>query len=374
MSEQRSNTPQQPQRRPRVSRNRKKTHRSKAAFALLYALFIVGMSAVLATVGWIWANDLLALNKEYTSVIVTVDNDESFGKVVDDLKDKGLIEYKFLFHLYGLFSNADDKITPGTYELNTNMDYRALVTNMSSSSSTRQTIDITIPEGYTIDQLFQLLEEQGVTTVEKLQDMSANWDYNFSWLKGLPLGDYHRLEGYLFPDTYTFYLGEDAKYVLNKMLVNFEAKMGDYLDQFNEESKYSLHDIVTIASMIEKETDGKDYATIASVIYNRLENTSAETQGYLQIDATLVYLNGGKVPTEADKAIDSPYNTYLYQGLPAGPISNPGMTALYAAIKPEDTSYYYYVLNPETKRHEFSKTYAQHQALVEKYGTSNEEG
>ena len=373
MSEQRPNTPQQPQRRPRVSRNRKKTHRSKAAFALLYALFIVGMSAVLATVGWIWANDLLALNKEYTSVIVKVENDESFGQVVSDLKDKGLIEYKFLFHLYGLFSNADDKITPGTYELNTNMDYRALVTNMSSSSSTRQTIDITIPEGYTIDQLFQLLEEQGVTTVEKLQDMSANWDYNFSWLKGLPLGDYHRLEGYLFPDTYTFYLGEDAKYVLNKMLVNFENKMGDYLDQFNEESKYSLHDIVTIASMIEKETDGEDYATIASVIYNRLEHTDAETQGYLQIDATLVYLNGGKVPTEADKAIDSPYNTYLYQGLPAGPISNPGMQALYAAIKPEDTSYYYYVLNPETKKHEFSRTYAQHQALVEKYGTSNEE-
>ena len=350
MSEQRSNTPQQPQRRPRVSRNRKKTHRSKAAFALLYALFIVGMSAVLATVGWIWANDLLALNKEYTSVIVTVDNDESFGKVVDDLKDKGLIEYKFLFHLYGLFSNADDKITPGTYELNTNMDYRALVTNMSSSSSTRQTIDITIPEGYTIDQLFQLLEV---------------YNQDGTCLKiSINQGDFSALL-LAFP-----YFCDCMK----GMLVNFEAKMGDYLDQFNEESKYSLHDIVTIASMIEKETDGKDYATIASVIYNRLENTSAETQGYLQIDATLVYLNGGKVPTEADKAIDSPYNTYLYQGLPAGPISNPGMTALYAAIKPEDTSYYYYVLNPETKRHEFSKTYAQHQALVEKYGTSNEEG
>ena len=368
MSEQRSHAPQEPQRRPRVSRNRKKPHRTKAASALLYVLFVVGLSAVLATVGWIWANDLLDLNKEYTSAIVKVENDEKFSDVVDSLKDNGLIEYKFLFHLYGLFSNASDKITPGTYELNTDMDYRALVTNMSSSSSTRQTIDITIQEGYTIDQIFQLLEEKGVTTVEQLQDMSANWDYNFSWLKDLPLGDYHRLEGYLFPDTYTFYLGEDPKYVINKMLVNFESKMEDYMDQFNEESKYSLHDIVTIASKIEKETDGEDYAKISSVIYNRLENTNAETQGYLQIDATLVYLNGGKVPTEADKAIDSPYNTYLYKGLPAGPISNPGMTALYAALNPENTSYYYYVLNPETKKHEFTKTYAQHQALVEKYG------
>lgn len=374
MSEQRPNTPQEPQRRPRVSRNRKKTRRSKAAAALLYVLFIVGLSAVLSTLGWIWANDLLALNKEYTSVIVKVENDESFGNVVNTLKEKGLIEYKFLFHLYGLFSNAGSKIAPGTYELNTDMDYRALVTNMSSSSSTRQTIDITIPEGYSIDQLFQLLEEQGVTTVEKLQDMSANWNYNFAWLKELPLGDYHRLEGYLFPDTYTFYLGEDAKYVLNKMLVNFQSKMGEYLEQFNQDSKYSLHDIVTIASMIEKETDGEDYTKIASVIYNRLENTGAETQGYLQIDATLVYLNGGKIPTEEDKNIDSPYNTYLYKGLPAGPISNPGMQALYAAIKPESTSYYYYVLNPETKKHEFSKTYAQHQALVNQYAAANEAG
>ena len=140
-----------------------------------------------------------------------------------------------------------------------------------------------------------------------------------------------------------------------------------------EEAQYSLHDIVTIASMIEKETDGtnnderNDYKSIASVIYNRLENPEAETVGYLQIDATLVYLNGGKVPTVADRAIDSPYNTYLYKGLPAGPISNPGMTSLLAAMNPADSKYYYYVLNPETNQHEYSRTYAEHEALVNRY-------
>ena len=122
-----------------------------------------------------------------------------------------------------------------------------------------------------------------------------------------------------------------------------------------------------IASMIEKETDSEDYRTISSVIYNRLTNLQAETAGYLQIDATLVYLNGGKVPTEADKAIASPYNTYLYQGLPAGPISNPGMASLLAAMEPESTNYYFYVLNPETKEHEFSRTYAEHSVLVQRY-------
>ena len=94
---------------------------------------------------------------------------------------------------------------------------------------------------------------------------------------------------------------------------------------------------------------------------------AAETVGSPQIDAPLVYLNGGKVPTVADRAIDSPYNTYLYKGLPAGPISNPGMTSLLAAMNPADTNYYYYVLNPETKQHEYSRTYAEHDALVQRY-------
>ncbi len=376
---------QQP--RPRTNRKRRRSQKSRIAVAFLYVLFVIGFSAILATVGWGWASDLLALNKEYSSVIITIPEDaitrtEQTGEngstytvsqadmdlVIDKLAEEGLIEHKFLFKLYAWFSKSDRKIVAGTYELNTEMDYRALVANMSSSSSTRQTLDVTIPEGYNIDQIFQMLEESGVSTVEKLQDMAANWDYAFDWLQDLPLGDYHRLEGYLFPDTYKFYLGEDPKYILNKMLVNFDSKMEQYFELFNEENPYSLHDVVILASMIEKETDGQDYKTIASVLYNRLENPEAETVGYLQVDATLVYINGGKVPTEADKAIDSPYNTYLYQGLPAGPISNPGMASLYAAMNPDSTRYYYYVLDPETGLHDFSRTYAEHQAKVERYG------
>ena len=360
--------PSQPQPRPKKRVKRRRSAGARVAGAFLYALFVIGLSAVLATLGWVWACDLLGLNKEYASTEITIEEDTRFSDVVDTLEKEGLIEYKFLFKLYAQFSHAEDKIAPGKYELNTEMDYRALVSNMGVSSATRQTTDITIPEGYTIDQVFALLDERGVTSVDKLQDMAANWNYAFDWLQGIPLGDYHRLEGYLFPDTYTFQLGENPKYVINKMLVNFDAKMDEYMARFSgEEAAYSLHDIVTIAAMIEKETDGEDYKTIASVIYNRLENPAAETVGYLQIDATLVYLNGGKVPTLADREIDSPYNTYKYQGLPKGPISNPGMASLMAAMNPEDTKYYFYVLNPETKRHEFSRTYAEHDALVQRY-------
>jgi UPF0755 protein len=151
------------------------------------------------------------------------------------------------------------------------------------------------------------------------------------------------------------------------MLVNFDSRFTDDMREQVAQGDYSIREILTIASMIEKETDGTDQKTIASVIYNRLENTSAETVGLLQIDATLAYINGGNVPTEADKAIDSPYNTYLYKGLPPGPIANPGMAAIRAAMNPDSTNYYYYVLNPETNLHEYSKTYAEHTAKVNRY-------
>lgn len=375
----------------RKKRRKERSLISRIAGAFLFLIFVLGASAVLATVGWAWANDLLALNKEYASVIMTVDADmfvEKTGEnedgttytytaadmdaIIDQLEEDGLIEYKFLFKLYSWFSKADRKITAGTYELNTNMDYRALVTNMGTSSSTRQTVDVTIPEGYNVEQIFQLLEDNGVSTVEKLTDMAANWPYKWDFLQELPLGDHRRLEGYLFPDTYTFYQGEDPKYVLNKMLLRFDQQMEEYYELFeadengNTQSPYTLHEIVIMASMIEKETDGNDYRTISSVLHNRLTNTG-ETAGFLQIDATLVYINGGRVPTAADKEINSPYNTYMYQGLPAGPISNPGMASLYAALNPESTKYYFYALNPATGLHEFSRTFQEHQNKLASY-------
>lgn len=366
-------------RTPSRRRRRTRSSRSRMAASALYALLVIAASVVLATVGWTWANDLLALNKEYTSIIITIPPESMIEETVtgsngevrtvaranieditEQLKKEGLIRYKFLFRLYAWFSDAEEKIVAGTYELDTDMDYRALVVNMGRSSATRQTIDVTIPEGYTVDQIFQLLDEKDVSTVEELKDMAANWPYKWSFLQDIPLGDYRRLEGYLFPDTYTFYLGEEPKYVINKMLLRFDEQMSQYYDRFTEDSPYTLHDIVILASMIEKETDGSDYRTISSVLYNRLTNESAETAGFLQIDATLVYINGGRTPTTADKEINSPYNTYLYKGLPAGPISNPGMASLYAALDPESTKYYFYALNPETGKHEFSRTYEEH--------------
>lgn len=361
-----SSSSRQPRRREetqRSSNTRRRKKRSGLSGAAIYAIFVIGVSALLACIGWVAANDVLALNKPEKTATITITNDDSFGDVAEKLKDEGLIEYKFLFNLFATFTRSKDDVVAGTFTLNTDMDYRALLSGMSANSATRATVTVTIPEGYTVDQIFTLLEEKGVASVEDLQDMAANHDYAFSFLQDLELGDYHRLEGYLYPDTYEFTTPQNPLYVINKMLMRFDEQFTDAMRQEVADSGRTIHEIITIASMIEKETDGNDRADIASVIYNRLNNPSGGTQGYLQIDATLAYINGGKVPTEADKSIDSPYNTYLYKGLPAGPISNPGLESIKAAMNPNSTSYYYYALGDDGVHH-FFKTLREQQNFI----------
>lgn len=370
----------QGQRAPRPRRRRKRMN------PLLYVLIVVAVSALLAGLAWMWAGDVLALNKApltavvtlpesaFTDKEITVETTEDDGSVTtstetiqaadldyvaDLLKENGLIEYKPLFKLFCAVTKVENKgkLSAGTYELNTDMDYNALVNAMSASSGSRMTVSVTIPEGYTLDQIFALLVEKGVSTLEQLQSVAADYDFNYSFLKGVvPLGDYHRLEGYLFPDTYEFYMGggEDAVVqVLNKMILRFDQQFPDKLREQAADMGYSIRDILTIASLIEKETDGTDQARIASVIYNRLNDPSYETQGFLQIDASIFYVTGRTV-TQADyQSVDSPYNTYLNKGLPPGPIASPGMVALNAALNPENTNYYFYVLGDDNLHHFF---------------------
>ena len=359
---------ERPRERSGQTRRRRRGH--PALTALLYLIFVIGVSAFLATFGWILANDVLALNKEYHSAIIKVTDEDDIGTVTQMLKEEGLIEYPWVFKLFSSITGAEEDLAAGAYELDTDMDYRAIIINLSSRSSTRQTTTVVIPEGYTVAQIFQLLEDSGVSTVEKLNDMAANYDYAFSFLQDIPLGEPSRLEGYLFPDTYEFFLGQDPKIVINKMLVRFDAVVTDEMRQKIWDSGRTIHEVVTVASLIEKETDGTDYKNISSVIYNRLNNPGGETQGYLNIDAAISYVTGRVVTREDYKNVDSPYNTYLNKGLTPGPISNPGLLSIQAAMEPNDTKYYYYVLNPETGKHEFTRTHDEHLKLVNKYTAS----
>ena len=229
---------------------RRKNKRSPVSSSMMYIVLVCAVSVVLAAVCWSLGNDVLALNKESTSATITVNDESDFGSVADQLKGNDIIKHKGLFKLFASLTGGKDKIAQGTYEVNSDMDYRALLNSMSSNSASRKDISVTITEGQTLKQIFELLEKEGVSTVEKLEDMAANHDYAFSFLQDIPLGDPTRLEGYLFPDTYKFYMGEDPKYVINKMLVNFDSKVDDAVRQKISETGYSIRDILTIASMI----------------------------------------------------------------------------------------------------------------------------
>lgn len=353
---------------PSGERRRKERGNPLGRFAL-WLVCVVVVSFLLAEVGWLLMNDLCAFNKPELTVTLTVEKDDSVSTVAKKLKDAGLIDYKWFFKLYAAVSSAEDKIGEGEHKLTSDMDYHALINNMKSASGgslTAETVKVTIPEGYTVAQTIALLAEKEVNTVEALTEAAESYAFDYTFLSGTESGDISRLEGFLFPDTYEFYVGEKASSALGRLLSNFERKMNEELLAAVDESGYSLRQIITIASLIEEETDGTDQKRISSVIYNRINNPSAETVGLLQIDAALIYGLGygaGAQLSDADKEIDTPYNLYLRKGLPPTPISNPGMDAIKAALNPEDTNYFYYALGKDGLHHYF-ETYRGHSAFV----------
>lgn len=323
---------------------------------LMYFVFIVGISIILAMLLWLGACDVLALKKDDTTAVITVEKDFKVSDVSKQLADAGIIKYEFLFNIFAKFSHAQDKIDPGTYELSSQYDYRALIVKMQAGAGSQLTTSVTIPEGYTLKQTFELLESKNVCDYSELEEIAKNYPFKHEFLQEIPLGDATRLEGYLFPDTYEFFIDDDPVGVINKMLNNFDNRVTDEMREVVEESGMSLHDIVIIASLIEKEAANDDERpNIASVIYNRLNNWD---NPLLQIDATVQYALPERKENLSydDLEIDSPYNTYKYAGLPAGPIANPGLASIKAAIEPASTNYYYYLLSKDNK-HVFFNSY-----------------
>ncbi len=359
---------------------------------VIYFAFVLSISIILACVGWLAASDVLALNKEPIEATITLEKDAFSDKTVtvededgtkttekvryadldyvaDVLKDAGIIQYKGLFKLYCNFSHADRHIDPGTYELSTNFDYRALVKKMQVGSGAMVTTTVTIPEGFNMKQIFEKLEEENVCEYSDLMEAAANYNYNYSFLDEAALGDATRLEGYLFPDTYEFYQGMQASSAINKFLVNFHNRLTEETVTLAEARGLSLDQVVNIAAMIEKEAANDEERTlIASVIYNRLAQNMP-----LQIDSTIMYVleEHGDTLTVEDTKIDSPYNTYTNTGLPPTPIANPGAASISAAVKPASTNYLYYALDAETGTHKFFNSYSEFSAFVARQSYSN---
>lgn len=328
-----------------------------------YVLFVIGLSLVISTFIIVSANDALALVKQDNEVTITLQDKMTPAEMTDLLKEVGVINHKAVFRLFLIFKDVSS-FEKGTFELNSNMDYGQIVSTLKRTR-TGSVVRVTIPEGYTIKQIAQLMEDSQVCSADDFVRTANTYAFAHEVLKEVPMEE-NRLEGYLFPDTYDFYVNENTVSVINKMLNNFERKYTEAMRELTAENGQTIAEIVLIASLVEKEAQWDSERTvIAGVIYNRLK--AKDRFPKLQIDATLMYVTGHKdALTVEDLAIDSPYNTYTHNGLPPTAICNPGLPSILAAISPEKNSYYYYVANPETGGHVFSKTLSEHNANVAK--------
>lgn len=293
--------------------------------------------------------------------------------IAELLKDQGFIKSSALFKLLSKFNGYDGKYLSGTHIISKKLSYDELMRVLTTKPAS---IKVTIPEGKNFLQIVDILYGAKIISSKENFIKTANTaDFDYDFLKGLSANRDNKLEGYLFPDTYEFGMNSDDEEVITKMLDNFQKKMTTgYLERIKKLDGMTLDKIITVASVIEREAkDPEERFTISGVFYNRLKSKD-RTLRKLQSCATIQYIlikKQGAVKErlfDADLQIDDPYNTYMYEGLPPGPICSPGEAAIKAALYPDtETNYLYFVAKGDGK-HQFSKTFKEHQAAIAKYG------
>lgn len=355
-----------------VRRKRRRSRRHKnsgCAGTMVYVIAVVGASLVISLAAILTANDVFAFVKDNAMQQFYVSENTKLADLAKDLDKQGIINYGTVFKAYlAVKGDSADDVLAGEYQLNPSMDYGQIIDKLTNSSSS-DTLQITIPEGYSVAQVRQLLLDNHVCTADALDKVLNQYPFKHDFLQDEKPVEEGWLEGYLFPDTYEIYKGNGSVVdTVNKMLNNFASRYGSEITDGANELGRSMHDIVTVASLVEREAQRDDErARIAGVIYNRLNNSSEFP--YLQVDASVLYGLGrtsGKL-TDEDLKSDSPYNLYTAEGLPPGPICNPGYASLYAASHPESHDYYYYVAMPDGS-HLFASSYEEHQRNI---ATSN---
>lgn len=329
-----------------------------------YFILIVGISLIISATAIFLANDVFALVKPDRAVIIELTEETTPGQAASMLKKEGLISSKMAFSLYAKFASSATVFEKGKYEINASMDYGQMISTFRRVPTYNELVKVTIPEGYTLTQIADLMADTRVCSAEDLLETANTYPFKHEMLQDVPM-EKNRLEGFLFPDTYEFYINDNPVRVVNAMLNNFNRKYTQEMRDLADKTGKSLSEILTVASMVEREALlAEEQPKIAGVIYNRLNNS--RDFPFLNIDATIQYAVGHKEALTADDLkIDSPYNTYTNKGLPPGPISNPGTSAILAALRPEKHGFYYYVADPVTGSHVFSKTLSEHNKNVD---------
>lgn len=323
---------------------------------------IIIATAIITISGFLyWQNLNLPADFNGQEEIFVLNKGQSISQIADNLRKENLIKSSLYFK-YIIWRDRL-KIKAGEYLISPRLSAREIIKLLTAGESINQEKKITIIEGWNLKDIGVYLEKNKAADAKDFSLLASarldGWKFDFAkpeFLNQAP--GPADLEGYLFPDTYRISKDASSDEIIYKMLANFNKKLTPQLTEEIKRQKKTIHEIITMASIIEKEVRLRsDMKVVSGIFWNRIRNGIP-----LQSDATLSYILSDKVGSHTikDTKIDSPYNTYKYRGLPPGPIANSGLNAIMAAVYPEPTDYNYFLSDPETGRTIYGRTLEEH--------------
>ena len=370
---------QELKKRKKVQKKRKKRamrRKSNIQSFLLVALvlvfvFVASMLLKIPIMGCV--NDLLATDRSDTQIRVVIEDGMNVDEIIDLLAEKGLIYSAPFCKLAAelLDYSKTDVFQQGTYDLSSDMGLEGMLNTISSTGVKLSTVTLTFPEGYTVDQIISKLSENDVASKEALYEiLNGNVlveKYDFLSAITDRADRYSIFEGYLYPDTYEFYIGEDPESVFDKFLKNFDKRWTSEYDDNAAKLGMTVDEVITLASILEKEAyDAQQMPLISSILFNRIRSTSF---AFINCDSTGTYLESIRpnvATNEQYEHLTAAYDTYIKTGLPVGAICNPGADAISAAMHPESSDYYYFLHDSSGKIY-VARTAAEHEANIRQY-------
>ena len=336
----------------RLNRGKKKKRNKR--ILILAVVLIILVSA--------W-NILFGYDRVDQDITVTIEDGSSTFEIADILKNEGVISKRAKFVAEVVMSGNYGQLKFGTFDFEQGMSYGEVVDMIVNQGARKETVTLTVPEGFSVENIISRMVELGISDEESIK-AALEEDYDYEFISEIPHkdGQKYRLQGFLFPSTYEFYADVDPHSVIDTMLKEFDRQYKSVSADYD-----GVYDIITKASMVEREARiDSERSTIAGVFENRLKEGMK-----LQIDATVAYVvSDGNYDVERilyrDLETDSPYNTYLYEGLPVGPIANPGIESIKAALNPEEHEYLFYHTDEEKNdgSHIFTVDYEEHVATM----------
>ncbi len=335
---------------------------------VVYTVAILLVSVFFAVVVLTVLNDITGLVKDDVQIDVTIPEGATLSDIADILQENHIINSAVGLKAYAKITNAGSNYQYGVYTLNPRMGYSELLSALQQQTTFRKTVDVQIIEGRTVEQIAEILEAKQVCSAAEFLDAVNNGDFSdYDFVAQIPdnADRKYRLEGYIFPDTYEFYVADTAENVIRKFLDAFEKRVTEEMRAEAEAQGMTIDELITLASIVQKE--GKSQNTmelVSSVFRNRLNNP--QEYPYLQSNATLSYALGEAIVWATNEQMNNPdpYNSYTNEGLPPGAICNPGKQAIEAVLANEKSDYYYFVTDDNGLFY-FSKTAREHQREVE---------